>query len=673
VIYLPNNYNTVRKGDVDSAILRASKEVVKNGIGTVLPPSGVACGQPMEVQVCQVPNKETDLEVIITEHLDVVLLSALGVQPITLVAAGQAEYDPPVGLTSRQSYLGDAMECSPSRSQNTNTYACDVGDTAQPDHLQSNVAAFDGPAELKEWGDPYVYCAEGPELPSELTSAGPDPNTTLSAYNGMSTNHPQWPDVVTGAPISQHCGTPGPNPGNPDQQPGGFTGPVTSGSAHPMGYNYVVNVATSGDNSLWINNAGYVPHDLSTAHPLTLDHFLDPSVIGPLLPSGAAPPPDPRYYMGPNGEGIGATYDGVHHDAPLFYFTLTYTLHQVRNVFDRSGDVQLAQETFPPYDATSADLAFHGCTSGQVYNPLWNGADTANWYHKPGNVQPGAGCVAPPPCMIQTAGTGWCPFSDSSTGSPVDLTTGVYRLVIEATGLTALAQNNGVTDYNSGPQDGYGQHGYAMKLCAALASTLTSGPVGCDNGTGKGAGGFNVPPLNITGWNDSTFNLIEPLTQQTANLNYPNSACVSSNQYAYSCYDLACIPTVYAGRTINVRLFNPGTVTTGDLYIGIVTPPNAQATVTYPSYVTTTLDGDVVVQSFDTGHNNYRPYHGLWLNIGLQLSPNYVGDCRSTGIQSGKSGWWQLVAISPTNAVPNSILTNKFTLVGSPVHLVTPA
>ena len=113
---------------------------------------------------------------------------------------------------------------------------------------------------------------------------------------------------------------------------------------------------------------------------------------------------------------------------------------------------------------------------------------------------------------------------------------------------------------------------------------------------------------------------------------------------------------------------------TGDLYIGLVPPPNAKATVTYPSYVTTTtLDGDVVFQSFDTAHANYRPYHGLWVNIQLQMSSKYAGDCRSTGIHSGRSGWWQLVAISPTGAVPNSILTYKFTVVGSPVHLVPPA
>jgi hypothetical protein len=695
VVYQPNHYNTVRTGDVDSAISRASKEVVKNGFGTVLSPTASACSGTQEVQVCQVLDTDTALEVIITEPLDVVLLSGLGVQPITLVAKGQAEYDPPVGLTSRQAFVGDAMECSPSQSQNLNSQACPIGQEnplgAGSDHLSYDVAAFDGPAELKEWGDPYVYCAEGPELTSELSPAGPDPDTSVSAYNGFATNHPQWPDVVTGAPVGNHCGPPGPLPGNPDQQPSGFEGPLTQSGAHPMGYNYIVNVNTASSNgSLWIYNPGFVAQDLSTTPPLTLDHFLDPAVVGPLFPSGGAPAADPGYYAGPTGEGIGTKYDGVHHDAPLFYFTITYSIFQVKNVLDRASDGQLlAQESFQPFDDTSADLAFHGCTGDQVYNPLWNGAGTANWYHNPGGVTAGGGCTtlqSTNPTSLNNdfaCLTQWCAFTDNgicsgcTLNTPVSLPNGTFRLVIEATGLTALAQTGVVTDYNSGPQDGYGQHGYAMKLCVGDASplgTLTT-PIACDNGSGKGAGGFDVPPLNITGWNDSTINLIEPLTTQSVNLNYPNSSCVGSNAVPYSCHDIACIPSVYAGRVINARIFNAGAVATGDLYIGLVAPTGANATIIYPPDVTpfkTTLDGDTVFQAFDTAHSNYRPYHGLWINIQLVMSSKYKGDCKSTGAHSGKSGWFQLVAISPTGAVPNTIVTYKFTVVGSPVHLVPP-
>ena len=35
----------------------------------------------------------------------------------------------------------------------------------------------------------------------------------------------------------------------------------------------------------------------------------------------------------------------------------------------------------------------------------------------------------------------------------------------------------------------------------------------------------------------------------------------------YTCLDLACIPTSYAGRTLSVQLFDPGDGS-GDIYVG---------------------------------------------------------------------------------------------------------
>jgi Flp pilus assembly protein TadG len=42
-LYMPSYYNLVRPGDVDSAVSRASKEVVMNGFGSVLSPTATAC------------------------------------------------------------------------------------------------------------------------------------------------------------------------------------------------------------------------------------------------------------------------------------------------------------------------------------------------------------------------------------------------------------------------------------------------------------------------------------------------------------------------------------------------------------------------------------------------------------------------------------------------------
>src|SRR5215469_14044334 len=56
VLYMPAYYNTVRPGDVDSAVSRASKEVVMNGFGSVLAPTASACVPGAPVSICVVPG-----------------------------------------------------------------------------------------------------------------------------------------------------------------------------------------------------------------------------------------------------------------------------------------------------------------------------------------------------------------------------------------------------------------------------------------------------------------------------------------------------------------------------------------------------------------------------------------------------------------------------------------
>src|SRR5260370_19610526 len=128
-LYMPTNYNTPRTvTDPNSAISRASQEVVKNGFGTLLsnnlPATYFSCPNSpptFEVAVCPVTGLPSNLRVTITEQLTVVLLGALGVQPITLQASGQAEFLSPILIAARANYFGDQTECSTGNSQNTNT------------------------------------------------------------------------------------------------------------------------------------------------------------------------------------------------------------------------------------------------------------------------------------------------------------------------------------------------------------------------------------------------------------------------------------------------------------------------------------------------------------------------------------------------------------------------
>ncbi|HST88460.1 MAG TPA: Tad domain-containing protein, partial [Ktedonobacterales bacterium] len=510
VLYMPDFYSTARTpGDGFTAISRASQEVVKNGFGAALPPAttgAVACNPAAEVSICQVANRPSDLRVTITETLNLALLSSLGLQPVRLVASGQAEYLPPVQIGARLNYIGDQMECfqSATTPSLTATQSCDISDTTKP-HLQQFLVSLNGPAELKEQGDPFVYCEEGPSVSTTLDN----PPQSFTTYNGDATNHPQFPAGSTTGVVTNHCGVPtagGSNQGNSDQQPGGYEGAATKGTAHPGGYNYGVAIPPGiGGASLWVFNPSFI---VGGGQPY--DQFLG---------TGNA-----AYFKGPNGEGLkGSSLTTM--DAPLFYFNTTFTLYRVNSLYDRTTDTQIGTpQVYPPYDTQSSDVSKHGCTSGSVgstaaYDPYYLGGTTPNTYHLPLTIVPGGGCFqlapgvagttpragAPAPCWAA-----WCQL-------PFSLNSGLYRLVVESTGLTA----NASPDYNSGLTDGWGAHGYALKVCASLTTSGT--PISCSNG----ASGTN-PGVTIYGWNNEDTIFLSQTNQTSADPTNPASSCAVS-------------------------------------------------------------------------------------------------------------------------------------------------
>jgi hypothetical protein len=674
VLYMPLYYNAARTpGDGLSAVARATTEIYKDGFGTGVSaiPAGNPCPTPVtsaEIAICQITTAQSDLEVTITEHLDVTLLGELGVTPITLSVHAQAEYLPPVQIGSRENYFGDQVECSPDGTTTTTTSACSLYDGGK-NHLQYFLATMNGPADLKESGDPYVYCEEGP---SYLTQAypnqptpGEDPTTAPNTYNGKVTNHPQQTGVTNGLTgIHNYCGKPNPGvtQGNPDYQPAGYDGPATAGTAHEGGYNYAINVSSAiSGASLWIFNPYYMPQDSSGS----VDHFQDSG-------TGA-----PNYYQDPYTEqGIGNNFDGSHHDAPLFFFNTTFTLYKVTNLYDRTSDVQVWSQTYQPLDDTSADLTAHHCPAGTIYDPYWEGAQTPNTYYQASQIpNPGGsgalgGCDTPPACeqpqfdaFANTMALNWSLWCQA----PYTLTQGVYRLVVEVTGLPAHT-----SAYTSTLQDGYGQHAYALKLCNGAPVT----PINCDNGAG-GTGQFTNTNLTIYGWNNVDITAQQTLGNAAPNPNNPQNSCVSNANDKYACIDLGCIPSTYAGRTVTAQLFDPGDGG-GNLYLGVV-PPSAginDVTISPPSYVTSlsgpTYDGDKVVQAHNNG--GYTPFNGLWLNFTIKLASTYSGSCPSSGVSGGTyPGWFQLVYMSDNGGNPGDKLAIQFTLVGSPVHLVPPS
>src|SRR5579883_3086515 len=115
-------------------------------------PNAPACVNGAEVSICPVAGKSYDLVVTVRETLNLVLLSGLGVQPITLTVSGQAEYLPPIQIGGRSNAFGDAVECydNPNNPDPTQTYSCNPGNAA---NLQHVLATINGPSELKENGD----------------------------------------------------------------------------------------------------------------------------------------------------------------------------------------------------------------------------------------------------------------------------------------------------------------------------------------------------------------------------------------------------------------------------------------------------------------------------------------------------------------------------------------
>ena len=589
VIYMPNSYSVnLNQPPGDNAICRALQETIKNGFGQ---PCGASLSgycpantASVEVAICPVANKPFDLRVTITESANVLFLSALNVGPVMLSASAQAEYLPPipVGLDSTQSganlgTFGGYGDCN--NGNGTNPITCTGG------YHQRILANINGPADLKEMGDPYVACEEGPAHVTSLDQAG----ATLPTYTGYTagaanpgilTNHAQYTTDYSTL-LASHC-----NASNSDRQ--AFYGPETQNTSHPGAYSYMVAVAQNA--SLWIYNAPFVPTNggaQSCTGKQQLDGFY--------------------WYTNPNSGG-GANCEGFYQqygssafngffDNPAYYYYVTYTLYPVTNVTDPLADTTpIAQYIAHPYDGMQPDLAKYGCTGSQVVN-----IDTLS-------------------CVSQPAGQ-WS-YLQLASG----LAAGTYRVEVEAT-----AHIPGSTP------SGWGEHSYGLKLCPAGVSA--SGVASCDS--------FGALPGAIAGWNNADMTLF-----------YPNSSGISS-------FPLGVIPTEYAGRTIDVSLFDAGDPTnigsSGNTYV-FLAPPNPNnsnqascstdiTSLGYSQPLYPAWEQSRVVSLFTAGLSNPNmalqtsangdnAFNGIWADITVQLPTRYVAGqwLLCGGITNGQGG-----------------------------------
>ncbi len=635
VIYMPNYYATdLPYAPGDSAVCRAMQETVKNGFGATCSPESAAptaaqaCPTDVStvtVAVCPVGNKPDDLSVYVTQTMNLVFLSAFGFGPLTITAHAQAEYLPPVQIATNDASGGGAGnwgglgECT---SYTVPPVRIDCDDT-----LRSFAANIAGPAELKEWGDAYVNCEEGPSYVSAADpsySSGP-PYTT---YNGLPTNHPQYGNAGLG---SSHCGA-----GNPDQQT--FSGPATQGTSHPGGYAFYVHVSQAGSN-LWIYNAPFnpaTPPDCTNEYPLDAFHWYC---------TGNTPVTPSNYFVGSN-------YNTQGFADPNLYFAVTYSIYTVPDLGNPATGTLLGSFTALPFDSMSGN----GCGA--------SGATTMLQLPSAAYGVTTAKCVTPK-CSYQwcALGSGAIVGQAATLPTPLSLPVGDYRVMVESTSYTQP------TNF----LQGWGQHIFNFKICPNGTSRTHIQTCYSD---------LNNPPGVIGGWADTSVmfvNTIESDCEQCIGAHYPMGLAE---------FPLGIVPTQYAGLTLDIKFFNPGGLapsiqTGGDVGLSVV-PPVAGAsdactitpqqlsayTYTFPSWERAStadkIDSNApAIPMLFASKGGDKIYEGSWTDQYIKIPTNY------TPGQWTLCTWATARQQSEDDAYSQHIMTVKITALGqSPVHLV---
>lgn len=302
--------------------------------------------------------------------------------------------------------------------------------------------------------------------------------------------------------------------------------------------------------------------------------------------------------------------NGMYDDKRL-YSNMTYTLYQVPYLYLRSGDIQVSSVTSPPYDMLSRDLSAHGCATdgSQAYDLSQLSSYQAGGPGRGGCVSTSGPGTPATFCLQQ-----WCQISPAGGLSAGTL----YRLAVEVSGMTNTTQ-------------GWGSHRYAVEVCSASVTPGTGGPCAAGAGTVVGA------------WNNMTV--------------------FYAIQSSVATFDLGCIPTEYAGRQINIGLFDPGDAS-GNVYMQIMPPAGSGVTVNVPPGIR--AGAGAYANAILASNNGDTFYNGLWINTTIQLPATYTGTCSG----ASPAGWWTL-QYSVTGQ-PNDTVSVNFSLVGSPVHLVQP-
>lgn len=632
VIYMPNNYVTnISKAPFDNAVCRALQEVSKNGFGTYCPPAnqppglGALCPSPptsVEIAVCPVSGLPHDLRVYVTESINVVFLGALGVGPLTITAVAQAEYIPPVDVAIDPGATGGTGSWGTFGECPGASGTC----TGQVRNWSGNI---NGPGELKEQGDPLVTCEEGG---SGLTPSSPNgssdaayPSQPYNTFVGKPTNHPQYTTPIVGAVPAQCLGA-----GNNADTSNAFTGPTwyndKTGAVGPQhaGYAFYVNIpSTAAAQNLWIWNAPFSPGTPKSCNGRGGGQGVASyDIFFQFNCSGSSASPYPAY---PNTLCTGQNpYTCVD---PHLFFSVTYSIYSIQSTTDPSGTL-VASFTATPYE-----IGDHGCSYWQPDSPSYAGNSPAT-------------CVTTSNCEGN-----WCPVANKTGDggalwAGATLGAGQYRVMVVA------SDYGDPSNFNAG----YGAHAYSLKLCPT--GTTQAGVPSC------------ATPINATvaGW-----------TLSDTFFSFPGNG---AGKTQITEYPLGNIPSEFAGRTLDIQLYDPGDLngnnsSASGTTVYAVAPPTAaadpcqvtSAQLSAAGYTSTNFlfpynqrtapfQKSSPLTGIEGSLNGDQIYNGLWTDEQIGVPSAYTG------------GSWTICAIAPqTN--DSDILGIRVEALGeSPVHLV---
>jgi Putative Flp pilus-assembly TadE/G-like len=637
VIYMPNNYSVdLPSSPTDNAVCRAQKLVFKNSFGATpctdasdMP--AIPCPTPpssVEVAVCPVKNEPFQLQVYVTEPIDVLFLGALNVGPVTITASAIAAYLPPVNIasdptgTGSNGSWGTFGECNGASSACTGTGS-----------VRNWAGNINGPGELKEQGDPLVTCAEGPGTPSNIdqdASILPLQNMT---YVGMPTNHPQY--GITAATVGG-CG-------NTDTQ-GAFTGPIyydpgsnSYGQTH-VGYAYFVDIPKGANpQDLWVWNAPFSPSQPKSCNgrsggqsATSYDIFFQYNC------SGSSGTSYTNYTGAPT-----CTLNPYSCQDPNLYFSVTYSIYLLTGPTDITGTLQAAFTAWPYAGQGS-------CGKGQ-YEAL---PATAGPYSE--TTLTGLS-TSIPTCITSPCVANWCPVANQLGDNVGTLWSG-FKLTSTGSADQFYRVSVVASDYGT-PTNfhyGYGAHAYSMKLCPD--GTTQAGVQTC------------TPGGSIGGWNLSDAVFL-----------FPGNGGGGKPQTTE--YPLGVIDKSFAGRTLDVQLYDPGDLSgnngapKGATYYAVAPPTGAadpctatttqltaagysNANFVFPSGErTATLNN---LPALEPALNGDLLYNGLWVDEQISVPSTY----------QFSNATWTLCAQAPQTTDADVLGIGVFALGQSPVHLI---